>query len=170
MGQAVSCLAAAAATVSPPQRGAIRYHQLYVGRDGNVRIARDLKVSRMVEKDFTDSASLQYVRAFTSDEFEVENFIVTQQFGDNPFHYCPAPQFVVTLAGRWVVRTPDGEELIMGPGDVLYQDNTKDHPLAVAGTHRCMHFSGAVGGACNQLVIQLKTPLQTDNPGRWSAD
>ena len=155
--------------VATPEAGTIRYHQLYVATDGNTRLARDQKFSQMVKKDFTSSSSIQYVRSFSAEELEVVNTIVTQQFGDNPWHYCPAPQFVITLAGRWFVRTPDGDELVMQPGDVLYQDNTKDHPLAQQGTRHCMHYSGAVGGACNQLIIQLRTPLQTDNPGRWSS-
>ena len=75
--QAISCISCIAAAAQPPQRGTIRYHQLYVGQDGNTHIARDLQVARMVQKEFTDSASLQYVRAFTNDEFEVDNFIVS---------------------------------------------------------------------------------------------
>jgi hypothetical protein len=169
MGQVVSAAAAGSgASISTPHSGAVRYHQLYVGPDGYTKIARDLAVSNMEKQDFTSSSSLQYVRSFSSDDFEVVNTILTQQFGENPWHYCPAPQFVVTLAGRWFVRTPDGNEIVMGPGDLLYQDNTKEHPKAVEGTRQCMHYSGAVDGPCNQLIIQLKTALQTDNPGRWS--
>lgn len=173
MGQLISSFAAGAGAHIPaktPKAGAVRYHQLYVGSDGYTHIARDLTVSKMEKKDFTSSSSLQYVRSFISDEFDVVNTIVTQQFGENPWHYCPAPQFVVTLAGRWFVRTPDGDEIVMGPGDLLYQDNTSEHPKAVEGTRQCMHYSGAVEGPCNQLIIQLKTALETANPGRWSAE
>jgi hypothetical protein len=164
MGQLSSALPLA----KPPPTGAVRYHQLYVAKDGNTRIARDLTFAKMEQKGFTSSGTQQYVRIFTSDEFEVVNTIVTQQSGDNPWHYCPKPQFVTTIAGRWFVRTPDGDEIVMGPGDVLYQDNIESHPKAEKGTRHCMHFSGTIDGPCNQFIIQLNTSLQTDNPGRWS--
>ena len=59
--------------------------------------------------------------------------MVTQQVGENPWHFCPSPQFVVTLEGSWYIRTSDGETTTFRPGDVLYQDNSAEHPLARRG-------------------------------------
>ena len=159
---------------APAVEGAIRYHHLWVTSEGETRIARDLKFGALVAKGFTVGAkgartSTQLVRAFTSGEFDVVSTVVTQQLGDNPWHYAPAPQFVVTLAGRWFVRSSDGCEVVMRPGDVLYQDNTQAHPRVGRGTTtKGMHFSGSLGGPCSQLVVQLRTELQTDAPARWS--
>ena len=74
------------------------------------------------------------MRAFSnSDDFELTGLVVTQQVGENPWHFCPSPQFVVTLEGSWYIRTSDGETTTFRPGDVLYQDNSAEHPLARRG-------------------------------------
>jgi len=62
------------------------------------------------------------VRAFSdSDDFALTGLVVTQQVGENPWHFCPSPQFVVTLEGSWYIRTSDGKTTTFRPGDVLYQ-------------------------------------------------
>ena len=62
------------------------------------------------------------MRAFSnSDDFALTGLVVTQQVGENPWHYCPSPQFVVTLEGSWYIRTSDGKTTTFRPGDVLYR-------------------------------------------------
>merc|ERR1712139_229696 len=78
----------------------------------------------------------------------------TQQTGANPWHACPTPQFVTTLAGSWFINSTDGGYVEFGPGDVLYQDDCKC--LSVAGKTP-VHYSGALGGPCNQLVMSVDT-------------
>ncbi|EOD18491.1 hypothetical protein EMIHUDRAFT_196792 [Emiliania huxleyi CCMP1516] len=80
--------------------------------------------------DFTSTggdAAMQYVRAFSStDDFLLTGLVITQQVGENPWHHCPSPQFVVTLDGSLYIRTSDGEVTTFSKGD---------------------------GGPCNQLVL-----------------
>ena len=74
------------------------------------------------------------MRAFSdSDDFALAGLVVTQQVGENPWHFCPSPQFVVTLEGSWYIRTSDGKTTTFRPGDVLYQDNSAEHPLVRRG-------------------------------------
>ena len=134
------------------------------------------------------------MRAFSdSDDFALTGLVVTQQVGENPWHFCPSPQFVVTLEGSWYIRTSDGKTTTFRPGDVLYQDNSAEHPLVRRGvwwdvidaTHRSVatqaklgasgqapsgaqHWSGAEGGPCNQLVLGVKPRVfPAPKPGTW---
>ena len=66
------------------------------------------------------------MRAFSdSDDFALTGLVVTQQVGENPWHFCPSPQFVVTLKGSWYIRTSDGKTTTFKPGDVLYRVEIK---------------------------------------------
>jgi hypothetical protein len=89
------------------------------------------------------------------------DIIFTALQGDNPWHHCPTPQIVVCLRGGWYVQTRDGETHNLLPGDVIYQDNTADHPSAQTGTHAAMHYSGSLkldgrDEPCDQMIVQLK--------------
>ena len=124
--------------------------------------------------DATRASHRQYVRAFSnSDDFALTGLVVTQQVGENPWHYCPSPQFVVTLEGSWYIRTSDGKTTTFKPGDVLYQDNSAEHPLAKLGASGqapsgAQHWSGANGGPCNQLVLGVKPRVfPAAKPGTW---
>ena len=93
---------------SPPP-GVIRYRQLWVSDDGVTHLA-ERRFGGLETMDFTSTggdAAMQYVRAFSStDDFLLTSLVITQQVGENPWHHCPSPQFVVTLpaAGRLVVH------------------------------------------------------------------
>ena len=109
------------------------------------------------------------MRQFDSSDFVVKSVIVTQMTGDNPWHYAPSAQFVVVLSGAWFVKGSDGSTTTFRRGDVLYQDNTKDHPATWAGTQQAMHYSGVAPGeaTCSQLIIQVERSASTNNPGEW---
>ena len=125
-----------ASALSPAAKGSIRYRQLWVSEDGVTHIDEH-ECGKLETKDFTSTggdAALQYVRAFSnSDDFALTGLVVTQQVGVNPWHFCPSPQFVVTLEGSWYIRTSDGKTTTFKPGDVLYQDNSSEHPLVRRG-------------------------------------
>ena len=114
-------LTASALSTTPAAKGAIRYRQLWVSADGVTHIDEQ-ECGKLETKDFTSTggdAALQYVRAFSnSDDFALTGLVVTQQVGENPWHYCPSPQFVVTLEGSWYIRTSDGKTTTFKPGDV----------------------------------------------------
>ena len=116
-------LTASALSTTPAAKGAIRYRQLWVSADGVTHIDEH-ECGKLETKDFTSTggdAALQYVRAFSnSDDFALTGLVVTQQVGENPWHFCPSPQFVVTLEGSWYIRTSDGKTTTFKPGDVLY--------------------------------------------------
>ena len=132
MGLTASALSSSA----PAAKGAIRYRQLWVSADGITHID-EAECGKLETKDFTSTggdAALQYVRAFSnSDDFALTGLVVTQQVGENPWHFCPSPQFVITLEGSWYIRTSDGKTTTFKPGDVLYQDNSAEHPLVRRG-------------------------------------
>ena len=90
-------LTASALSAAPAAKGAIRYRQLWVSADGVTHIDAH-ECGKLETKDFTSTggdAALQYVRAFSnSDDFELTGLVVTQQVGENPWHFCPSPQFV----------------------------------------------------------------------------
>lgn len=153
------------AALSLPLEGVISYHHMYVGEDGLTHIKRNCAFGSLEKKGY--SGSPQYVRNFNG-EFGLKSMVVTQQFAENPWHYAPSPQFVVTLEGSWYIETGGGERIEFNVGDVLYQDNTAEHPMAVAGTQRAMHYSGPVGGPCNQLVLQVDRKPKTGTPCVWS--
>ena len=153
-----------------PREGEILYHHLYVGADGTTRMARDVAFGGLEKRG--SFGAPQYVRLLGNQTtLPVTSTIVTQMVGDNPWHYCPAPQFVVTLAGEWYITTGDGQTTTFRPGDILYQDNVPSHPLAKAGTRAAQHYSGVVegSGACNQLVIQVERAIEPPGQaGAWS--
>ena len=214
-------LTASALSTAPAAKGAIRYRQLWVSADGVTHIDEH-ECGKLETKDFTSTggdAALQYVRAFSnSDDFALTGLVVTQQVGENPWHFCPSPQFVVTLEGSWYIRTSDGKTTTFRPGDVrlsasirqrhrrtlrreprgrravgrktrptpstrarrrrrraqvLYQDNSAEHPLAKLGASGqapsgAQHWSGANGGPCNQLVLGVKPrAFPAPKPGTW---
>lgn len=156
---------------NPPTslEGIIEYNQLWVGADGTTHVAQGLKFGSLAKKGY--SGTPQYVRQFGLSDFTVKAVVVTQMFGENPWHYAPSAQFVVTLSGAWYVRTSDGKTVVFRAGDVLFQDNTNAHPAARAGTQDGMHFSGVAPGeaTCSQLVIQVERKPAAENPGAWSA-
>ena len=146
-------------------RGRDPYHHLWVDGEGVTHVKRNCLFSDLERKGYAGTP--QYVLDFVG-KLRTKALVVTQQTGENPWHYCPSPQFVVTLAGRWYVKTGDGETLVMKPGDVLYQDNVKTHPMAEEGTRKAQHYSGARGGPCNQMVVQVDRAPEVNNPGCWS--
>ena len=81
---------------------------------------------------------------------------------------------MITLDGSWYIRTADGKTTVFEKGDVLYQDNSPQHPLASLGPSGqapggAQHWSGANGGPCNQLVLQVKPKsFPAAQPGSWS--
>ena len=97
-------LTASALSTAPAAKGAIRYRQLWVGADGVTHIDEH-ECGKLETKDFTSTggdAALQYVRAFSaSDDFALTGLVVTQQVGENPWHYCPSPQFVAVWKSKF---------------------------------------------------------------------
>ena len=161
---------ASAREPSASLEGIIDYNQLWVGADGITHMAENLSFGSLEKKGY--SGTPQYVRQFSKSDFTVKSVVVTQMVGENPWHYAPSEQFVVTLAGAWYVRTSDGTTRVFKAGDVLYQDNTRQHPAAVDGTQKAMHYRGVAPGyaTCSQLVIQVERvrPPTADNAGAWS--
>ena len=102
-------LTASALSTTPAAKGAIRYRQLWVSADGLTHIDEH-ECGKLETKDFTSTggdAALQYVRAFSnSDDFALTGLVVTQQVGENPWHFCPSPQFVVYCAVWNASRPP----------------------------------------------------------------
>ena len=97
-------LTASALSTTPAAKGAIRYRQLWVGADGVTHIDEQ-QCGKLETKDFTSTggdAALQYVRAFSnSDDFALTGLVVTQQVGENPWHFCPSPQFVAVWKSKF---------------------------------------------------------------------
>ena len=94
-------LTASALSTTPAAKGAIRYRQLWVSADGVTHIGEQ-ECGKLETKDFTSTggdAALQYVRAFSaSDDFALTGLVVTQQVGENPWHYCPSRAGAVSYA------------------------------------------------------------------------
>lgn len=138
-----------------------RYTHLWASADGETHL------QSCTAKDFESkgySGSPQWVLGLGK-RFTPTSLTLTQvdPGWDNPWHPCPAPQFVVTLSGSWFLRTSDGSEVRFKAGDVLWQDNTKDCPSAKP----AQHCSGTVGDEpCRQLLVQVGgwTP-EVDKPG-----
>merc|ERR1719204_1899047 len=97
-------------------KGVIGYYQLWVDEEGITHIDEQ-QFRNLTEKGFSSTA-LQFVRSFTDRDFSLSGLVVTQQTGENPWHHCPSPQFVVTLEGSWYIRTSDGKETTFTAGDV----------------------------------------------------
>jgi len=59
------------------------------------------------------------------------------------------------------VKTTDGTKFVFKPGDVLFQDNTKNSPA----NKQPEHYSGVVGDQpCQQMIVQLSRPPQVNEP------
>ena len=101
-------LTASALSTAPAAKGAIRYRQLWVSADGLTHIDEH-ECGKLETKDFTSTggdAALQYVRAFSaSDDFALTGLVVTQQVGENPWHFCPSPQFVAVWNQIFTARS-----------------------------------------------------------------
>jgi hypothetical protein len=138
--------------------GVVRYTRLYVGADGLTHL-QDCTVQNMTRSAHFGTA--QYVRDL-GDDLRPTDLTFTQQTGDNPWHFCPHPQMVVTLSGSWFVNTTDGNTVVFEPGDVLYQDDCAANP------GQGKHYSAAIGGPCNQLCITVnKKPKLGDSTCDW---
>ncbi len=69
------------------------------------------------------------------------------------WHTNPQRQIVVSLSGRWWVRTQDGVRSVMGPGDVHFGDDVDAVPDAQG---RIGHDSGVEGDEpCVLLMITV---------------
>eukprot|EP00931_Biecheleriopsis_adriatica_P114961 TRINITY_DN90825_c0_g1_i1.p1 TRINITY_DN90825_c0_g1~~TRINITY_DN90825_c0_g1_i1.p1 ORF type:complete len:176 (-),score=17.75 TRINITY_DN90825_c0_g1_i1:348-875(-) len=137
-----------------PVPGVLRFTRLWVSSDGHTHL-QDCTMKQTEKKLLRGGKSAQYVRDL-SGVLDPTNLTFTQMAADteNPWHQCPTAQFVVTLSGSWRVNTTDGSSIEMGAGHVLFQDNYQG--LQVNGTQP-QHFSAAVGGACNQLIVSAAT-------------
>jgi quercetin dioxygenase-like cupin family protein len=83
----------------------------------------------------------------------------TRLQGESPWHNCPDPQIVICLSGSWWVKTTDGKTTDMYPGDILWQDNSEDHPAFEKGTKKSQHYSGTPEGEhCDQLILNVDMP------------
>ncbi|KAJ7568187.1 hypothetical protein O6H91_01G022100 [Diphasiastrum complanatum] len=125
------------------------YYQIWVSEDGE---------THFIENKMT---------GFTLQPYSSKPQLVRSDFGGNPtklvftelavgleqpLHSAPTTQFVVTLSGSWYVKTTDGKKFEFHPGDVLFQDNTKDSPA----DKQPQHYSGVVGDKpCRQMIVQL---------------
>mmetsp|Transcript_46751 Transcript_46751/g.109051 ORF Transcript_46751/g.109051 Transcript_46751/m.109051 type:complete len:197 (+) Transcript_46751:32-622(+) len=143
-----------------PQAGVINFTRLWVDEAGRTRLKRCQLPGLEKKGSF---GTTQYVRDLVGSVAPAD-LVFTQQLGDNPWHPCPSPQFVVTLAGAWYINTTDGDYIEFNAGDLLYQDDSKG--LIVSGVEP-VHYSGTIGGPCNQLVISVS---RSPAPGSDSCD
>lgn len=70
------------------------------------------------------------------------------------WHENPQPQWIIPLSGTWFVKTMDGTQVQMGPGEVSFgaDQNTKPNRDGHQG-----HLSGTVGDEPARLmIVQLK--------------
>ena len=142
------------------------YYQLQVDEHGETSIAKQ-NFHNVETKGYSNAPQL--VQQLDPEFATPTNVIFTQLAGENPWHHCPAPQLVVCLAGSWYIRTTDGNATKFYPGDVLYQDNTEQHPAVLAAAqlggnssnnnknnHIAMHYSGSNNNKpCDQMIVQL---------------
>lgn len=158
----LSLIPARASTTELPTEGVIRFTRLWVSSSDGATHVKDCTVKGL--KQTGSFGTPQYVRDMLK-TLPPTDLVFTQQTGANPWHQCPSPQLVVTLAGHWYVNTTDGASVVFRPGDVLYQDDSKG--LLVHGSTP-NHYSGALGGPCNQLVISVaKSPILDDVSCDW---
>jgi len=130
------------------------YYQLLVDDSGETFIMkRDFK--DVEEQGYSNTPQL--VKKLNPAFAKPTDIVFTQLAGENPWHHCPSPQLVICVRGGWYVMTTDGRTQNLLPGDVLYQDNTEQHPLAKPDTRQAMHFSGSLHNEpCDQVIIQLQ--------------
>lgn len=129
-----------------PSLGVVSYYRMYLSGDGLTHIK---KCNLAGLKKTTAFGTVQYVRDLGHG---AQDIVITQQTGENPWHQCPHSQFVVTLSGLWYINTTAGDYVVMNPGDLLFQDDYKG--LLVNGTAP-VHYSGALRGPCNQMVMSM---------------
>jgi len=135
----------------------VQYTHLWTSADGETHL-EECRVSDMEVKGY--SGTPQAVRDGLPAPTSVVFTELPSDF-DNPWHLCPAPQWVITLRGGWFVKASDGTTKEFGPGDVLFQDNTSNSPAASSPRH----YSGTVGrGPCQQMIVQVAWAPQVDHP------
>jgi hypothetical protein len=141
-----------------PQPKNFRYYQLYASDDGTTHFG-EWKMTGFDLQAY--SSKPQYVRSDFGGEPTKLVFTELAAGLEQPLHSCPAVQFVVTLSGSWYVKTTDGTKFEFKPGDVLFQDNTKNSPANTPPEH----FSGVIGDEpCQQMIVQLSRPPQVNEP------
>lgn len=170
-------------TSTPPKPSLKSYYQLVVDARGETSVLQR-EYQNVQEVGYSNTPQL--LTKVPSSFATPTNVIFTALQGANPWHHCPTPQIVVCLRGGWYVQTTDGKTTELLPGDVIYQDNTADHPGAAAaaataavpkgttGTrsrteqqhehhHAAMHYSGSLNKnidgqdePCDQMIVQLQ--------------
>lgn len=133
------------------------YYHLMVNEKGETSI---MKRDFINTKEVGYSNTPQIIKKLDPEFAKPSDVIFTALEGENPWHYCPAPQMVVCLGGGWYIKTNDGQTTEFRAGDVLYQDNIESHPAAVKNKdvidHAGQHFSGSLDGQpCDQMIVQL---------------
>ncbi|BBM98388.1 hypothetical protein MPTK1_1g13110 [Marchantia polymorpha subsp. ruderalis] len=135
-----------------------KYMQLWASQDGETHI-KECKMKGFDLQKY--SSELQFVK--TDFGGQPQKIIFTELSAGlrQPLHPCPEVQFVITLSGSWYIETTDGSRYEFQPGEVLFQDNTKNSPA----DKTPQHFSGAVGDLpCQQFIIQFDRSPEVDNP------
>lgn len=153
LGAALFTSMASSSSSGGDHRSLQSYYQLVVDKDGGTSMLQR-EFTNVEEKGYSNTPQLlkQLDEAFATPT----NLVFTQLMGDNPWHHCPAPQIVICTGGGWFIKTTDGQRTELRVGDILYQDNTEQHPAAKEGTHKAMHFSGSLDGKpCDQVIVQL---------------
>ncbi|KAL2634763.1 hypothetical protein R1flu_006242 [Riccia fluitans] len=142
-------LAPAPAGDGKPEPSNFPYTQLWVDETGETHV-QECQMTGFSLQNY--SAYQQFVR----DDFggNATKFVFTELSVNlsQPLHSTPAVQFVITLAGSWYIKTTDGTYRAFQPGEVLFQDNTKNSPAAKVP----QHYSGQAGDVpCQQFVLQI---------------
>eukprot|EP00193_Tetraselmis_chui_P002718 CAMPEP_0177762520 /NCGR_PEP_ID=MMETSP0491_2-20121128/6390_1 /TAXON_ID=63592 /ORGANISM="Tetraselmis chuii, Strain PLY429" /LENGTH=171 /DNA_ID=CAMNT_0019278583 /DNA_START=316 /DNA_END=831 /DNA_ORIENTATION=- len=153
-GSAVDQAAAASASADVD----FRYWRLWVSADGHTHLTPST-MSGFEEVGYSKSPQAVREKGIPPPRKVVFTELPAQF--DNPWHFCPASQFVTVQRGQWWVKTTDGSKQRLGPNDVLYQDNTsdimdklKDGSSALI-EHAGQHCSGTDGETCQQIIIQV---------------
>eukprot|EP00884_Botryococcus_braunii_P021570 jgi/Botrbrau1/8097/Bobra.0230s0022.2 len=109
------------------------YTQLWASKDGETHIQECLMNGFEYKKY---ASAEQFVKAGGTPIKAV--FTELSRGFEQDLHCCPQVQLVITLKGSWYVKTTDGTKKVFSPGEVLFQDNTKDCPA----DKEPMHYSG----------------------------
>ncbi|MGY2050230.1 cupin domain-containing protein [Methylobacterium sp. JK268] len=130
------------------------YH-LWTGPDGLSRLDRCVMTGFALQS-VGGGAAPQWMRDFPG-EVEAVKFNILPVGWIGEWHESPKVQWVVPLAGRWFLETPDGRRVEMGPGDIHFG---QDQGTRGGRGHR----SGQVGEEpCLQMMIQFATsPLPAE--------
>jgi hypothetical protein len=131
------------------------YFHLWTGTDGNSRLDRCLMTGFALES-IGGGAAPQWMRDCPG-EVEAVKFNVLPVGWVGEWHESPKPQWVIPLAGRWFLETPDGTRVEMGPGDIHFGQDQGTRGDGGRKGHR----SGQVGDEpCVQMMVQfLISPL-----------